>query len=1590
MADNYTGHSDKVREQATEDLFNRDAAPKHSKKDEAEELGAGLQSRNSEELFLQSILEGSRDGTISYNDDKSDASAAGVADMSVPTLETVAYKDESEKIPDLVADISVERDESASDQSGFEVESGDPGKAGISFDSVFGNNLESGLNQAGHTQQSQPVEPQMAFGTQVDSGLQPSSAEVVEDAPALKKTPSDSEINYSPDDISISAAGIVEGTEGGTLVATVTGSDQNAGEVLSYSIESDPSGIFELVGNQLFLKENVNIDYEVSQTHSVALQVTDEIGNSFTKVFYIEVEDINETPVLDVVSSVTVAEDGSTVISFSATDVDSGDSAHTSASADNGTVAVDADSGEITYTPTANFNGSDTITVTTTDNDGAQVVKTVSVTVNDVNDAPTLSVVSTATVDEDGSKTISFTAADVDGTVSTAAAADHGTVAVDEDSGEITYQPDADYFGSDTITLTTTDDDGAVAVKAVAVTVNGIDDSAEAPTLSASVGESEIVHAVVEESLSIDNPSFEAASLADGGWNLSTQGWQQQQGYSGTFNPADVHLQGGASDGENSAFLVRNASISQEIDTTLESGKSYSLQVDVGDRGDMDSPPDYQINLYAGDQLIGSVTEADFPATENAFITATVTVNANSLADDFAGFGENLRIELVNDSSLQTNFDDVRLTMSEPGAPETIRYPININAELTDTDGSETLSIQVGGLPEGAVLSAGSDNGDGSWTLDPAETDGLTVTVPVASGDFTLAISATSTESLGGESTTVTAPLSVEIPTLDTSADAPILNVSVGEAEINCEINQESIIVDNFSFEDNALANGSATRSIQDWVKTGVNGTFDPSNRSFGEGASDGENTGWVNKNSSISQEVDATLESGKSYTLQVDIGDRGDIANVPDYEIRLYAGDQLLGSASQDEFPTKDDGFVTATLSIDTEALADDFSGFGENLRIELYNGSSIQTNFDNVRLSEGTPGEAQSLSYAIDIDAALVDTDGSESLSITVEGLPAGAVLSAGTDNGDGSWTLSSDDTEGLTATVPLNVGDFTLSVSAIATEALGHLGEAGDGTSVENMSISVADLNITPTLDLAAALSVDEDTAGEVTFSAADVDGSVVTAAVANSGTVTVDENNGEITYTPTANFNGSDTITVTTTDNDGVQVVKTVSVTVNDINDAPTLEVVSTATVDEDGSKTISFAANDVDGLVSTTATSNHGTVTVDESSGEITYTPDGNFNGNDTITVTTTDDDGASLVKTVGVTVSEVNDAPIDISFSGDTVTENAAGGTVVANLSASDIDTGDTHNFEITSDASGLFEVLDGQLLVKEGADVDYETDTSHQVTIQVTDRAGDSYSETLTINVVNIEETPASINLTGTSGNDHLVGADGNDSLDGGRGDDTLEGGAGDDTFKVYGDAGTDQYDGGEGHDVIQGTRSNDVIRVADNLENIQNIEAIDGGDGYDVLQAGSGDDTIDLSAAPALNGIEEIDGGYGNDHITGTSGSDHIEGNRGDDTIVGGAGDDSVSGGSGNDTYIFNPFEGNDTFQGGDGGGWTDTVQLNANADPDADPENPWTIAIDGDQVQYDLAAHALELNPDTSGVITLSDGSELTFDGIERIEW
>ena len=107
---------------------------------------------------------------------------------------------------------------------------------------------------------------------------------------------------------------------------------------------------------------------------------------------------------------------------------------------------------------------------------------------------------------------------------------------------------------------------------------------------------------------------------------------------------------------------------------------------------------------------------------------------------------------------------------------------LSIDAALVNPKAGDTLSIVISGVPAGTTLSAGIDNGDGSWTLTPGELIGLNITPPSDSDvDFALTVTAINIPSNGPPATTV-GTLNV---TVDAVADTPTLTVgdATGEAD---------------------------------------------------------------------------------------------------------------------------------------------------------------------------------------------------------------------------------------------------------------------------------------------------------------------------------------------------------------------------------------------------------------------------------------------------------------------------------------------------------------------------------------------------------------------------------------------------------------------------------------------------------------------------------------------------------------------------------------------------------------------------------------------------------------------------------------
>jgi hypothetical protein len=244
-----------------------------------------------------------------------------------------------------------------------------------------------------------------------------------------------------------------------------------------------------------------------------------------------------------------------------------------------------------------------------------------------------------------------------------------------------------------------------------------------------------------------------------------------------------------------------------------------------------------------------------------------------------------------------------------------------------------------------------------------------------------------------------------------------------------------------------------------------------------------------------------------------------------------------------------------------------------------------------------------------------------------------------------------------------------------------------------------------------------------------------------------------------------------------------------------------------------------------------------------------------------VTVRVTDSGGNTYDKVLTVNVSNVNETPTDIALSANSVAENSAANTIVGALSATDPDIGDSASYTLIDDAGGRF-AISGTNLVVAGS-LDYETATSHQVTVRVTDGGGNSYDEVFTINVSNVSGsftgTGAGETLTGTSEEDTIQALGGNDTLQGLAGNDILNGGVGNDRA-VYTDA-----SGGLTINLAAGTVSGAGVGT-DTLQSVENIRGGNFADSFNAV--GFSGTSTNAGSTGTVNSFE---GMGGNDTITG-----------------------------------------------------------------------------------------------------------------------
>jgi predicted hotdog family 3-hydroxylacyl-ACP dehydratase len=282
----------------------------------------------------------------------------------------------------------------------------------------------------------------------------------------------------------------------------------------------------------------------------------------------------------------------------------------------------------------------------------------------------------------------------------------------------------------------------------------------------------------------------------------------------------------------------------------------------------------------------------------------------------------------------------------------------------------------------------------------------------------------------------------------------------------------------------------------------------------------------------------------------------------------------------------------------------------------------------------------------------------------------VPAGAMVFGGS-GANRTLTITPAANQSGTATITVRVSDGALSAS-------------------RSFVLTVTAVNTAPTLAAIANRTINEDTStGPITLTVGDVDNDVnglsLTATSSNTGLVPAGAMvfggsgaNRTLTITPAANQSGTATITVRVSDGK-LTASRSFSLTVNPVNDRPTLAAIASRTINEDTSTgaialTVGDVDNDVNGL-SLTATSSDTTLVpagamVFGGSGAnrtLTIQPARDQNGTTTITVRVSD--GAlTASRSFKLTVNPVNDRPTLAVLSDQTIPMNTSTGPLPLTL----------------------------------------------------------------------------------------------------------------------------------------------------------------------------------------------------------------------------------------------------------------------------------------------------------------------------------
>uniref|UniRef100_UPI003751BA4E tandem-95 repeat protein n=1 Tax=Vibrio diabolicus TaxID=50719 RepID=UPI003751BA4E len=1081
---------------------------------------------------------------------------------------------------------------------------------------------------------------------------------------------------------------------------------------------SEKQGIVEIVDGKLVFTpaENFNGNATISYTISDG-ELEDEAQVSVT------VNSVNDAPIA--LNDATITEEDTSVtidVLPNDTDIDGDTLSIESASVPSDQGQVEIIDGKLVFTPTENFNGDAEITYTVTD--GALTDEsTVKVTVNAVNDTPVVeSSIADQTLAEDFTPyTIDLNTAfsdvdNVDGELSFSVSG-NSNIQVAIVNGIATFTPTADWNGSEILTFTATDPSGESVSQTVNFTV--------APVADIVADKATVVEDTATIIKVLDNDTFEGddkvVSLdtnngpANGTVSVNPDGsvtYTPNDNYHGTDSFTYIVTTGGVSESTTvnvDVTPVNDAPVAKDDTATTQEDTAVTIDALPNDT-DVDGDK-LSIQSASVPEAQGKVEIVDgklvFTPAENfnGDTEITYTITDGALTDQAT---VNVTVNAVNDTpAVESNLADQ--TLAEDFTP----YTIDLNTAFSDVDNVD-----------GELTFSVSGNSNVNLSIE----NGIATISPTAdwNGSETLTFTATDPS---GESISQTVNFTV----------APVADIESDRATVVEDTPTIINVLGNDTFEgdDKVVSldtnNGPANGTVS--VNPDGSVTYTPNDNYHGtDSFTYFVTSGGVSESTTVNVDVtpvnDAPVAKDDIATTQEDTAVTIDVlTNDNDVD-----GDKLsIESASV----PKEQGTLEVVDGKLVFTPAENFNGDAE-ITYTITDG--VLTDQAKVTVTVNPVNDAPTIKVDA-VESITEDAVSNDTVVATLEvadtDTPEDQLTVSLENNSNGYFVLVGNEVKLTQAGVDavnndeLNLKDLTISAS---------VSDGVNPTVSDSDSLIVNRVNDAPIVENAIAdqvLSEDFD-AYKIDLNEVFKDSdSSLEFSVSGNNNIQISIVNGVATITPTADWNGKETITFTAKDSSGESVSQTVNFTV-----APVADIVADkATVVEDTPTIIKVLGNDTfdgdDKVVSLDSNNGpaNGTVSVNPD-GSVTYTPNDNYHGADSFTYIVTSG-GVSESTTVNVDVTPVNDAPV--AKDDTAVTDEDTPVTIDVLPNDTDID-GDTLSIQSASvpEAQGTVEIIDGKLVFTPAENFNDDAEITYTITDgSLTDQA----TVNVTVNAVN--DTP-------------------------------------------------------------------------------------------------------------------------------------------------------------------------------------------------------------------------------------------------------